>query len=178
MATSNTFSTPNNTVGNLNGLFKETYSDKLEQLIPDGVKIINKIKFMAKDKQPGNQFHQPVILGLEHGVTFAASDQDAFNLQSAVAGQIKDAVVRGNPVILRSILGYAAVSRSTGSTQAFESATKFLVANMLRSLSKKLEIEMLYGQVGYGTVASTSSTAPLRTSASGPALSRTLNLSR
>ena len=35
-------------------------------------------------------------------------------------------------------------------------ATKFLVANMLRSMAKKLEIEMLYGQVGYGTVASVS----------------------
>ena len=28
-------------------------------------------------------------------------------------------------------------------------ATKYLVANMLRSMSKKIEIEMLYGQVGY-----------------------------
>ena len=31
-------------------------------------------------------------------------------------------------------------------------ATKYLVANMLRSMSKKLEIEMLYGQVGYAKV--------------------------
>ena len=67
MATTNTFGTPNNTVGNLNGFFKDTYSDKLENLIPDGVKLLNKIKFMGTDKQPGNLFHQPVILGLEHG---------------------------------------------------------------------------------------------------------------
>jgi len=53
MATANTFGTPNNTVGNLNGLFKETYGDKLQELIPDGVKILNKIKFMSKDKTPG-----------------------------------------------------------------------------------------------------------------------------
>lgn len=31
-------------------------------------------------------------------------------------------------------------------------ATKYVVANMLRSMSKKLEIELLYGQMGYGTV--------------------------
>lgn len=31
-------------------------------------------------------------------------------------------------------------------------ATKYIVANMLRSMSKKLEIEMLYGQMGYGAV--------------------------
>jgi len=53
MATANTFGTPNNTVGNLNGLFKETYGDKLMELIPDGVKMLNKIKFQGKDKTPG-----------------------------------------------------------------------------------------------------------------------------
>ncbi len=155
MATANTFGTPNNSVGTLNGFFKETYADKLKELIPDGVKLLNKIKFMAKDKQPGNLYHQPVILGLEHGVTFAASDEDAFNLNAPVAGQVKDAQVRGNPVVLRSLLGYAAASRAAlGGKQAFMDATKFLVANMLRSMAKKLEIEMLYGQVGYGAIGS------------------------
>jgi len=158
MATTNTFGTPNNSVGTLNGFFKETYADKLGELIPDGVKILNKIKFMSKEKQPGNLYHQPVILGLEHGVTFAASDEDAFNLQAPVAGQIKDAQVRGNPVVLRSLLGYAAASRAAlGGQKAFMDATKFLVANMLRSMAKKLEIEMLYGQIGYGTIGSAAS---------------------
>lgn len=60
MATANQLST-------LNGLFKETYADKLKELIPDGVKLLNKIKFMSKDKQPGNLYHQPVVLGMEHG---------------------------------------------------------------------------------------------------------------
>ena len=57
---------------------------------------------------------------------------------------------------MRSVLGYTAASRSVTSQQAFESATKFLVANMLRSLAKKLEIEMLYGQHGYGEVGAVS----------------------
>lgn len=90
---------------------------------------------------------------MEHGVTFAASDEDAFNLLPAIAGQIKDAQVRGNPMVMRSILGYAAASRAMkGGQQAFMEATKYLVSNMLRSASKKLEIQMLYGQVGYGAV--------------------------
>lgn len=79
----------------LNGLFKETYADKLENLIPDGVKLYKMISFMAKDKQPGNLYHQSVILGHEHGVTFASSDDDAFALNAPIAGQIKDAQVRG-----------------------------------------------------------------------------------
>jgi hypothetical protein len=148
-AGSNTFA------GTLNGMFKEAYADKINLLIPDGVKLLNKIEFLPKDKQPGNLYHQPVILGMEHGVTFAGSDDDAFALNAPVAGQIKDAQVKGNPVILRSVLGYVAASRaSQGGKQAFQDATKYLVANMIRSLSKKLEVEMLYGQIGYGTVTS------------------------
>jgi hypothetical protein len=99
---------------------------------------------MAKDKQPGNLFHQPVILQQEHGVTFASSDDDAFNLQPPVAGAVKDAQIRGNPVLMRSVLGFTAASRAVqGGKQAFMDATKYLVKNMLDSLSKKLEIERL-----------------------------------
>jgi hypothetical protein len=46
----------------------------------------------------------------------------------------------------------AASRAAQGGQKAFMDATKFLVANMLRSMAKKLEIEMLYGQVGYGTL--------------------------
>lgn len=149
MATANKFG------DSLNANFKETYGDEIKDLIPEGLKLYNRIKFMAKDKQPGNLFHQPVILGHEHGVTFASSDDDAFNLNSAVAGAIKDAQIRGNPVVMRSLLGYSAAQRALqGGQKAFKDATKFLVGNMLRSITKKLEIELFYGQMGYGTVAS------------------------
>lgn len=160
MATTNTWGNPSATVGNLNGLFKETYANKLEQLIPEQVKLMNMIPFLSKDKQPGNLYHQPVILGLEHGITFASSDEDAFNLNPPVAGVIRDAQIKGSPAVLRSFLGYTAASRAAqGDGKAFMDATKYLVANMLRSMAKKLEIEMLYGQNGYGVVGSVSGTA-------------------
>lgn len=144
-----------NTLTTLNGLFKETYASKLENLIPDGVILLNMIPFVKKESQPGNLYHQPVILGHEHGVTFASSSDDAFQLNDAVNGVTKDAQVRGSALVLRSVLGYKAASSATESgPRAFEAATKFLVGNMLRSVTKKLEIELLYGQVGYGIVAS------------------------
>jgi hypothetical protein len=46
-----------NQLSTLNGFFKEAYADKLNNLIPDGVKLVNKIGFMSKDKQPGNLYH-------------------------------------------------------------------------------------------------------------------------
>ena len=155
-----------NTISTLNGLFKEVYADKLENLIPDGVKLLNMIPFVKRDAQPGNLYHQPVVLGHEHGVTFAASSDDAFLLNDAINGVIKDAQVRGSALVLRSVLGYKAASSATeAGPRAFESATKFLVGNMLRSITKKLEIELLYGQVGYGRVSgavTASTSVPIR----------------
>jgi len=52
-----------NDLSTLNGFFKESYSDKLGMLIPDGVKLLNKIMFESREKQPGNQYHAPVVLG-------------------------------------------------------------------------------------------------------------------
>jgi hypothetical protein len=148
-----------NTLDTLNGLFKEVYSKDIADLIPDGIKILQNIPFAKKDASLGNFYHQPVILGQEHGVTFAASGDDAFALEAPVAGQLKDATVRGTQLVLRSVLGYASASRSAeGGAKAFKQATKYLVGNMLRSVMKKLEIEMLYGQVGYATLAAASAT--------------------
>lgn len=147
----------NTFAGSLNANFKVVYADKIQNLIPDGVKLLNKIDFSGREAQMGLLYSQPLILGLEHGVTFADSTDDAFALQAPIAGQLKEAQVRGSQMVLRSALGYAAAARAAGGGQrAFEDSTKFLVANMMRSMAKKLEIEMLYGQVGYATVASTS----------------------
>lgn len=77
-------------------------------------------------------------------------------MNSPIAGATPDSVVRGYEIVLRSALSYAAASRSVrGGTAAFEDATKHLVQNMMRSISKKLEIRLLYGQQGLATVAST-----------------------
>lgn len=48
-----------NNASTLNGLFREVYEDRLLRLIPDGKKVLQKIKFVSKDKQPGNAYHQP-----------------------------------------------------------------------------------------------------------------------
>ncbi len=144
-----------NTTETLNGFFKEVYAKKIENLIPDGVKLLNEIPFAGREKQNGNFYHQPVTLSHEHGVTFAGTDAGAFALNSAIAGGTEDAQVKGSQLVLRSALSYDAASRSVGGGQkAFEDATKYLVQNMMKSVSKKLEIELLYGQMGYGTVAS------------------------
>lgn len=146
-----------NTVSTLNGLFKEVYSEKLKNLIPEGTKFMQKVEFSERSKQLGSLYHQPVTLGLEHGITYAGPTDDAFALDAAVNGVIKDAQVQGSQMMLRSALGVAAASRaSSGEPKAFESATKFLVRNMLRSMARRLEVGMFYGGVGIGSVSAIS----------------------
>lgn len=143
-----------NDVSTLNGLFKEVYADKIQQLIPEGTKLLQRIPFVSKEKQGGLFYNQPVVLGLEHGITFAASDEGAFNLNAPISGVMKNAQVKGSQLVLRSALSYESASRSVGAgPKAFQEATKFLVGNMLTSVAKVLEKELLYGQVGYGTLA-------------------------
>jgi hypothetical protein len=77
-------------------------------------------------------------------------------LNPALAGRILPATIKGYQLVLRSALGYKAAAASLGSEKAFEDATKYLVGAMLDSVMKKLEIECMYGQSGYGTVGSVS----------------------
>lgn len=151
-------STSHNFGDTLNALFKEVYAKKLKDLTPDAYKLYKMIDFLPKAEAPGNLYHQPVVVAYSHGLTFASSTDDAFNLNPPVASQVKDAAIRGNPLVLRDIIGVMAASRAAqGGSQSFMDATKYVVGNMMRSITQALEIEMFYGQMGLGTVASTAS---------------------
>lgn len=47
MSSTNTFQT-------MNSIFKESYADKVKDLIPEGVKLYDMIKFQGAEKQSGN----------------------------------------------------------------------------------------------------------------------------
>jgi hypothetical protein len=75
-------------------------------------------------------------------------------LENAVASTNADARVQGSEMVLRSFLSIAAASRSQNSKAAFISETKLLVENMLKSFAKRLEVGLMYGQMGIGIVES------------------------
>lgn len=142
-----------NTLQNLNGLYKKVYDGKLENLIPDGVKLLNAIKFVRKEKRPGADYNQSVILGMEHGVSFAEPDEGAFSLNPPISGTVKQASIRGYQMVLRSAMAFDTMfaADSTGE-RAFEEATKYIFQAMMDSMSKKLEIRLFYGQSGLAEV--------------------------
>jgi len=146
-----------NTLATLNGLYKKVYDGKLENLIPDGVKLLNAIKFVRKEKRPGADYNQSVILGMEHGVSFAAPDEGAFALNPAIAGTVKQANIKGYQMVLRSALAFDTMfAADSAGERAFEEATKYIFQAMMDSISKKLEIRLFYGQSGLAKIDSVS----------------------
>lgn len=140
----------------LNSHFKEIYADKIEDLIPEGVKLYNTVDFIEASKQNGKDYIQPVTLGLEHGFTYGGDLGTAFALQDAVASTHARARVTGHEMVLRSFLAIGAAFRSLNDKGAFVQETKFIVENMLKSFVRRLEVQLMYGQVGLGVVESIS----------------------
>jgi len=129
----------------LDGLFKEVYGDDVISLVPDSAKLVKSIGFVSADKELGNKYHQPVILSNEHGITYAAADAGAFALNNSVALTMKDAQVQGSQMVLRSSMSYDAAARASNSKKAFVKGTELLVENMLETMTKRLELQLLYG---------------------------------
>lgn len=141
-----------NTVSTLNGLYKEVYADKIKDLTPSAVKLVNMVPFKLADKQLGLQYNQPVLLGLENGITYGGDEGEAFALNASVAVPMRNATVKGHEMVLRSQISVGAAARSITSKNAFESGTKLLFGNMMKSMYHRLEIQLMYGQDGIGEV--------------------------
>jgi hypothetical protein len=105
---------------------------------------------VSRDKELGNFYHQNVVVAHEHGVSYAAADAGAFALNDHLGMQTQDAKVQGSQMLLRAALSYDAAARASNSKKAFAKASSMIVESMVESISKRLEISMLYGQCSTG----------------------------
>lgn len=137
------------TVAQLEGLFKEIYGDKLENLIPDAKMFTKMIGFKEKDKE-GNKYNQPVVLTQEHGITQASDAAGAFNLMDPVAMVIKNAEVNGYQILGRSAIPYDVAFKGSNKKKAFLESTLLIIESLKESITRRLEFNMLYGQSGLG----------------------------
>jgi hypothetical protein len=143
-----------NTVTQMNGLYKDVYAEKNLNLVPTSTKLCDLIKFKSGEKLLGLKYVQSVLLGLENGITYGGSEGEAFDLISSSSAPVRAAEVKGHEMVLVSTISVGAASRSVSSKGAFESATKLVMGNMIRSLYHRLEIQLLYGQAGIAEIAS------------------------
>lgn len=131
----------------LAGNFKEVYGD-LHNLIPDTAKLMRLIPFKTKSKI-GNEYVEAVKLTHEHGVTYSSSDNNSgalVTLSTPIPLTLLDAKVTSSAMLLRAQIGYDAFARAEGGDKAaFKDASELVVEDLLESITKRLEISILYG---------------------------------
>lgn len=155
-----------NTVSTLNGLFKTVYADKLLDLVPDFAILQKLVEFVPSDKETGAFYAQPVALAQEGGFTYLGDAGAVSSLNDAVNGTMKEAQVKGSELNLRAQLSYGALSRASKTPKAFKKASAWKVEDMNNAMRKRIEIAMLYGQIGIGTVSALNSQTITLTDAS------------
>lgn len=126
-------------------IFKVVYG-KANDLRPDKDIVDDLFPFEATQKV-GQSYVEDMILGDEVGVTFAGTTQDAFTINPAIAGAVKQTTIQPSQTALSSVLSWSFMSRSAeGGSEAFFNGTKHVTKNHLSSHNKFVSVAKLYGQ--------------------------------
>lgn len=132
-------------------LLKRVYADKVEDLVPETDRLAKDIPFISADKQPGQDYYQPVTLTREGGATFN-NDGSIFTLNQPLASQELSAAIRGAEIAVRAALSYkfihSALKQIDGTkagARAFVNATKDRFEKLSKGASYFRECMLLYG---------------------------------
>ena len=131
--------------GDVVNLFKKVYGN-LQDLLPEDQMLAKLIPF-SQSQKVGESYVEAVTLTHETGITLGGNGLDVFELESPIAGTVKQALVTPYVSVLGSLIPWSVISRSAGGgAKAFFDATKYVVKNNLRSHQDFLEAFRLYGQ--------------------------------
>ena len=132
-------------------LLKRIYADKVQDLVPESDKLGKDIPFIAADKQPGQDYYQPVSLTRETGFTWW-NDGSVKTLNQPISTQELSASIRGAEIANRAVMSYKFINAalkqvdgSAGGMRAFVNATKDRFAKLTKGTSYARECMLLYG---------------------------------
>ncbi len=155
-----------NTVSTLAGYYKKVYAEKLDNVIPASSLIYDLVE-LEEAKRTGDSYNFPVLLTLENGFTVNGASGSVVTLNDTVAAVSKEASIQGVELIGRAQMAYTAASRAAAEgPAAFGRAWGQALQNLRVSHMKRLELMLLYGQLGLGVVESLTSETILVTEAS------------
>ena len=146
------------------GLFKQVYAEKIRNAWLMRAPIASSITF-EEQTSTGDNYNAPIDLQLEQGITYAAGGTlpSGTGYLSPTAGKMENAQLTGAQYFGRSQVAYEAISRSARvSAAAFEKATSHIVKRLMFSMLKRFEIDLLHGQLGWGTIESVSGAGATR----------------
>lgn len=149
-----------NTASTINAWLKEVYADSIQDLIPEGVRLLKMVAFEAGEKEIGDKYVQPLTLTHESGFSVGSG---AFSLNDAVAATYAEAQVEGKNLLLRTQVSYDAAARASSSKKAFKKWGDQVIGNMTSSFKKRLEILHFYGGTGLGQVSAVSDSSGTNT---------------
>lgn len=145
-------------VESLNVLAKEVFGeDGVPNLIPNGVVLQDKIKFDKADAM-GLKFAQTVRLSYPNGFTHAKGDgtAGAFSFQNAKPGAQARAELMGYQTLLRDQMSYEdAAKLQADGKRSFAKGIPYFTEGLQKSMRKRLEVQMMYGGQGIGTISGT-----------------------
>lgn len=143
------------------GNFIDSWGTNVPELFKFMAPLATRIGF-EEGNLIGGKYHVMVDLQQEHGFTYAAAGSTP-TLLAAVAGQTGDVQVEGSQIYGRANVSYEAIMRSVQEgKQAVRNATKWVVKRLGRSGTKRLEIDILHGRRGIGTISGISGTSTTR----------------
>lgn len=138
----------------LDGLFKVQYAKAIQNALPEGCVAQDKIKFEDAAKL-GDEYRTPVNVSYEGGVSYLGETGALQALADAVAGQMKEAVVKGSELNIRGFITNKALAASLGgNSKAFKTATAVKVFSLNATLRRRLETSIWYGQDNIGIIES------------------------
>lgn len=136
----------------LNGDFKQTYQDKIKDLVPNYAYILRNTTVEKGMKQLGDKFNAPVKVQSGQGYTYN-TDGSAFALNAAISLQMENALVPAFSLIRRDNISYTAISRSAGKN-SFGKAVDITLNDMTEGAGFRLECTYLHGTQGLGVTSS------------------------
>lgn len=149
-----------NTASTINSWLKEIYADSIQNLVPEGVRLIKMVKFTAGEKELGDSYIQPVALTHEFGFSVGSG---AFSLNDHIAATYAEAQVQGKNLLLRTAVSYDAMAKASNSKKAFMKWSEQVLGNMTSSFMKRLEILHFYGSTSLATVSALSDSSGTNT---------------
>lgn len=148
--------------GTMSGLFVRKYNKELLESVPPFAIIQEKLPVKERTKI-GEAFVVPILLAIEHGTTFSKSGNGAFTLNSAVDGEVKQAIVNAAQHVTTSRVSYEGAASSIGEgTAVDDTIARVSKNNMIRS-RKVIELNFLWGQAGLATVEAVGGAVPANT---------------
>lgn len=134
------------------GLLKQVYNTDIVKVIPASSIMQEEVEFVKDGQREGAQFNCPVLLSYPTGFTYGAGFA---TYQTIVASNLQFATVTGSNINLRDGIANDLISRALSDKNSFMTAAKYVMMALQKSMSKELELNLLYGSNGIGNTGTT-----------------------